>query len=224
MADLLGGGVHRWTAPPPPVDATRLLRIHKYPDPTAVRPVIREAAERMVDLAAELAAPEAHAVAVPIETLADGVLTLDSGIRFHCPAFAEHLEGATALLGFVLTIGPDLDQRVVSFLYDRFEPLDALFLETAGWLTIEAATKRYTQELKRALAPAGWRLTLRMGPGYDYRAPEGEGRVRWDLIEQHDLFAMFGNHPLPVALLESAAMQPKMSRSGAFGMIPTHTG
>ncbi|MGI9464588.1 MAG: hypothetical protein ACR2OM_11640, partial [Aestuariivirgaceae bacterium] len=103
-------------------------------------------------------------------------------------------------------------------LHDTFEPLDALFLETAGWLTIETATKQLAKHIKGEFSAAGWRMSLRMGPGYQYRHPDGHERVSWDLTEQQQLFAMFGDDPLPVELMSSCAMKPKMSRSGVFGM------
>lgn len=214
----------RWSCPPPRVDAAKILRVHKYTCPDRVRPIIRDAAQKASESAASLASPIAYHASLPIDSLDGGVLRLGGGIAFTCPAFDTHLGEARRLLAFVMTIGPALDEEVIRLVHDEFEPLDALFLETAGWLTIEAATKRMAADLKRRFAPEGWRLSLRMGPGYDYPAPRGEGRVRWDLTEQRDLFRMFGAQLLPVELMESCAMKPKMSRSGVFGMIPAHAG
>ena len=212
--------VRQWTSAPPPVDAARILRVHKYTDPSKVRPVIRDAAEKAVGEAAKLAVPSAHYVVNAIESLESGRLRLACGINFDCAAFDQHLCGARHLLAFVMTIGPRLDATVLSLVEDVFEPLDALFLETAGWLTIEAATKNFARHLKEEFAAHGRSLTLRMGPGYDYRSHNGGGRVRWDLWQQRELFQMFEGTDLPVELMESCAMLPKMSRSGVFGLIP----
>lgn len=212
--------VQSWSCAPPPVDVARILRVHGYTDPSKVRPQIRDAAERNAAEAARLAEPDARFVTAEITSLERGVLRLEGGGRFECHAFDQHLVGSRHLLAFIMTIGPELDATVISLLHDVFEPLDALFLETAGWLTIEAATRQFARHLKQLLGAQGWSLSLRMGPGYEYRTENGAGRVRWDLWQQRDLFQMFGDEPLPVSLMPSCAMMPKMSRSGVFGLIP----
>ena len=214
------GTVYDWRCAPPPLDSTRLLRIHKYTDPSKVRPIIVEAAERAISEAAQLSSPVASIVVSEIESLRDGEMRLSGGVNFSCPAFEERLSGCQRLIAFVMTLGPKLDAKTISLIEDVFEPLDALFLETAGWLTIEAATRKLAAELRAEAAEAGWSMSLRMGPGYDYRMSNGAGRVRWNLEQQADLFKLFEGHDLQVELMSSCAMMPKMSRSGVFGLIP----
>lgn len=216
----LSGQVRDWSCPPPPIDSARLLRIHKYTDPSKVRPIIVEAAETAIQRAADLSAPTASYVVVEIESLKDGDLRLAGGVGFSCPAFEEHLADCERLVAFVMTLGPDLDAKTISLIEDEFEPLDALFLETAGWLTIESATRKFAAHLRGEAGREGWRMSLRMGPGYDYRLSNGGGRVRWDLTQQEALFRLFGDTVLPVELMSSCAMLPKMSRSGVFGLSP----
>lgn len=215
---MTAGEVWSWRCKPPEIGTARLLRIHKYTDPSKVRPIIVEAAEKALAEAAVLSAPTAHCVVVDIESLVDGELRLAGGVQFSCAAFDERLVDCDRLLAFVMTLGPELDAKVLSLVEDVFEPLDALFLETAGWLTIEAATRQMVAELRTELARSGRRMSLRMGPGYEYRLSNGGGRVRWDLTEQESLFRLFNGHDLPVELMSSCAMKPKMSRSGVFGL------
>ena len=75
-------------------------------------------------------------------------------------------------------------------------------------------------DLRAGAERDGWKMSLRMGPGYEYKLHNGGGRVRWDLEQQADLFQLFAGSPLPVELLSSCAMLPKMSRSGLFGQAP----
>jgi len=212
------GQVQNWSCAPPAIDAARLLRVHRYTNPSKVRPVIVEAAEKAVREAAALSAPAASYVVAGIESLKDGEMQLTGGVGFSCPAFHEHLANCELLIAFVMTLGPRLDAKTMSLVEDVFEPLDALFLETAGWLTIEAATRKLAAELRAEATRSGWRMSLRMGPGYDYRQLSGAPRVRWDLTQQAALFRLFGESPLPVELMSSCAMTPKMSRSGVFGL------
>ncbi len=114
----------------------------------------------------------------------------------------------------MLTLGAAFDEAISARMAE--EPVDALFLDTAGWLSIERATRDLAQAIDRALAPR-LRSGGRLGPGYDYRAEEG--RQRWPLEEQRELFSVFRGSPLPVELLESCAMMPKMSRSGLFALL-----
>jgi hypothetical protein len=121
---------------------------------------------------------------------------------------------------FALTVGPRLDARVVE-LTDAGELLDALLLETAGWLCIEDATRQFKVHLREQANAAGRRITSRMGPGYSYKL---DGRMCvWPLEEQIALFRLLEGADLPVTVMASCAMQPKMSRSGLFGIAPLAT-
>jgi len=216
---LLSSAVQEWSCPPPVVDASRLLRVHKYTDPSKVRPVIVDAAKHAAVEALSLSAPTARYVILEIKSLKNGVLTLAGDHKFNCLAFDQHLENCQYLVTFVMTLGGRLDAKTMSLVEDVFEPLDALFLETAGWLTIEAATRKLAAKLRADAALDGWTTSLRMGPGYEYKLHDSGERVRWDLIQQQVLFELFGEASLPVELLSSCAMFPKMSRSGVYGLI-----
>jgi hypothetical protein len=218
---ILPGQVRNWSCAPPAIDVARLLRIHRYTDPSKVRPAIVAAAEKAIRDAAALSAPTASYAVAGIESLENGEMKLTGGVGFSCPAFDEHLADCERLIAFVMTLGPRLDAKTMSLVEDVFEPLDALFLETAGWLTIEAATRKLAAELRDESTRDGWRMSLRMGPGYEYRQPNESPRVRWDLTQQAALFRLFEGHPLPVELMSSCAMMPKMSRSGVFGLSRT---
>lgn len=210
--------VQSWTCSPPAIDPAHVLRVHKYRDPEKVRPIIREAAELAVSRAQDLSKPQARFVISAINHLTNCKLETEGGIVFNSPAFERHLGSSEYLLAFVMTLGPNLDNAVISLLEDEFEPLDALFLETVGWLTIERATKLFSRHLKEEFERQGWTLSLRMGPGYDYPSDKGDARVSWDLWQQRELFQLFGTAPLPVSLSEVCAMHPKMSRSGVHGL------
>lgn len=218
------GDILAWTGEPVSVDPRQILRVHRYPDPDGVRPAIREAAERIAAQVAELAAPVAAYRRVPIESCADGMLRLSGDITFRCDAFDRLMGGCSHIIAFVLTLGPKLDEKVVD-LMDEFEPLDALFVESAGWLSIELATRMFAASLRPGLEGEGLTLASRMGPGYSYRKERGGAeRVEWRLEEQTELFKLFGAASLPVELMASCAMQPKMSRSGVFGVTAADGG
>jgi DNA-binding transcriptional regulator PaaX len=211
------GALARSFAPAPPrVAHERILRIHRYSDLTRVRPAIARAAQAMAALAETLSEPRAAYRRVRIETLRDGVLELDGGVRLRCPAFDAHLAGCHEVAPFVLTLGPRLPEKVIE-LAEAGDLLEGLFLETAGWLCIEDATRQLKTHLRSDAARTRARITSRMGPGYSYKV--GDVPCVWALEENAALFRLLGER-LPVTLLASSAMSPKMSRSGMYGIAP----
>jgi hypothetical protein len=201
----------------PDIQPERVLRIQGYSDLQRVRPAIRQASESMAALAPTLSTPRVAYRRVMVRQLHDDLLELGANFQFHCKAFDQILRGCTEIAAFVLTVGPKLDALVVE-LADRGELLDALLLETTGWLCIEDATRQFKVHLRREENAKGRRITSRMGPGYSYRVDNA--MCTWPLEEQALLFGLFGAADLPVTVMHSSAMQPKMSRSGLFGIAP----
>jgi hypothetical protein len=201
----------------PSIPPERILRIQGYSDLTRVRPVIRRAAEQMAALATELSAPVVAYRHVAVRSIDDALLETEDGGCMHCKAFGRQLRGCTEIVPFVMTLGAAIPERVID-LVERGDLLEGLLLETAGWLAIEDATRRFKTRLREDTLARGMRITSRMGPGYSYRIA---GRMHdWPLEEQPALFALFGGADLPVTLMTSCAMSPKMSRSGLYGIAP----
>jgi hypothetical protein len=212
-----------WTFAPGPVaiDPVKMLRIHGYRDLDKVRPVIRKAAEDVAKRAAGLMRPQATARRIDVAHYDDKRLTLVDGTVFEDIAFEHILDGARTVIAVVLTVGRALDEAVIDTMEGgRFEPLDALFLETAGWLGIEWTTRAFVTDLQKRVAGEGVRVTRRLGPGYQYKV--GGEQVHWPLEQQHRLFSVFDGMEIPVTLMESCAMLPKMSRSGLYGLTPVN--
>ena len=210
-------GIETYVPLAPVVQVDHILRIQGYSDPVRVRPAIRHSAVSMAVLATELSSPQVAWRRMPIHSLRGDVLELDGGVRFHCDAFARILKGCTEVALVVLTIGPRLDARVAE-LAKAGELLDALLLESAGWLSIEDATRQFRAMLRKQVNVSGRRITSRMGPGYSYKLDTR--RCTWPLDEQIRLFGLLDGATLPVTVIESCAMQPKMSRSGLYGIAP----
>jgi hypothetical protein len=186
-----------------------ILRFQRYRDLGQVSPVIRDIAADMVRVAEELAAPEVAFVTRAVDRVTADSATLLDGPTFSGRCFGAHLPHATDAVCFVLTLGPAIDERIAEMAAGD-ELLEALFLETAGWLAVEDAVRKLRGHLNARLRPKGLRLTPRLGPGY----------VDWPLTEQPKLFSVFDGAPLPVALSEYCVMIPKKSISGLFGLIP----
>ena len=189
-----------------PVDP--LLRMQGYRDLSRVRPRVRDIAAKAAALAQSVAAPEAYYRRIMIETCTPETLRLE-GTTFHSARFAKVFAGCDEVMAFVLTLGPAFDAESER-LTAAEEIVEALFLEMAGWLAVEQATKALALHVSDQVRNQRLGLTRRLGPGY----------VDWPLEEQAGLFALLETAPLPVRLLESCAMLPKKSRSGLYGLRP----
>jgi len=197
----------------------RLLRLHGYRDLDKVRPVIVAVAEDISRRVEGLVSPEIHYKRLKIKSCDGHGLVLEDGSRFDNIAFEKYLDGVVEVVIFAMTLGSSMDEES-QVLVEKFEPLEALFLETAGWLGIEWATKQFGDRLRLSAKQNATRISCRMGPGYSYSV-NGE-KVRWSLEDQKPLFDVFDVERLPIELLESCAMLPKMSRSGLYGITPTN--
>lgn len=190
-----------------------------YANPERVRPAIARAAAEMARIAEAKSSPSVAYRFHAIQAIhADG-LELQRGARLRSAAFESRLFGCTQVVPFVLSCGEPLGQAVVD-LAEAGDLMEAVLLEAAGWLCVEDATRQFKDALRRQVDERGGRITSRMGPGYGYRV--GSRQVDWPLEDQRELFALLEGGPLPVTLMPSCAMFPKLSRSGLFGVAPAH--
>ena len=216
---LMADDIWSFEAGPAQIDPIKMLRIHGYRDLDKVRPVIRKAAEDIARRAEGLMVPEARARRIDVAAYDEERLTLVDGTVFEDVAFENVLDGARTVVAVVLTVGRALDEAVIASMdKGAFEPLDALFLETAGWLGIEWTTRAFVRDLQKRVEGEGVKVTRRLGPGYQYKI--GGAQVNWPLEQQRQLFSVFDDAELPVTLMDSCAMLPKMSRSGLYGLVP----
>jgi hypothetical protein len=195
----------------------KMLKIIGYRAGAPVRPAVRRMAERIAELAAAAMTPVVHHCRVAIKHCDASGLALVNGITFHGPVFGKHLAGCREAVAFIMTLGARFDSTQKN-LSESDNLLDAVFLETAGWVAIEEATRIFTQQARKVAMSDGLELSRRLAPGYVFRV--GDRKVDWALAEQKEFFRIFEGVELPVELLESCAMMPKMSRTGFFGLRP----
>ncbi len=206
------GDCETYDPPTSEISLDNVLRIQGYRDLAAVRDDVRAIATTMTAKAAMLVAPTATFRKVAVDSCEGASLRLSTGVSFKSEIFGHVLRHCDQVLPFILTLGEALDNEVGRLL-ENSEIVEALFLETAGWLGIEQASRDLAFHLQGQIKKDGLCLTRRLGPGYK----------EWDLLEQKPLFQLFSDTELPVRLLESCAMYPKKSRSGLYGLRPLST-
>ena len=202
--------VERFVPDSPRLRLEPVLRFQRYRNLEQVAPAIRDIARAMLGLVERLAAPEFVFLTKSVDRVGVDTLRLVDGPTFHGRCFATHLSAATDVVCFLCTIGPAVDAHV-SRMAEADELLEALFAESAAWLAIEDALRKFRGHLSARLRPKARRLSPRLAPGF----------VDWPLSEQTDFFSMFAGASLPVSLSEYAVMTPKKSVSGLFGVLPS---
>ena len=124
------------------IDPVKILRIHGYEDVSAVRPIIQRTAEKIAVRAAKIMTPVAIFRRIGVVHANSEVLTLENGLSFEGHAFSNYFADAKDVIVVIITVGKLLDDEVIGCM-DVFEPLEALFLGTAGWLEIEPTTRSF---------------------------------------------------------------------------------
>tara|TARA_A100001015_G_scaffold66786_1_gene73900 strand:- start:3255 stop:3920 length:666 start_codon:yes stop_codon:yes gene_type:complete len=204
--------------PFPDLKIESVLRSQGYRKKHKVRLVIRKAASESIKKLRDSAAPQGFFLFEKIKTLEVNKLKMNSGVEFNCPVFENMLNGSTHLISFVITLGKEVDEKIRSHAGDADEPLANLFLETAARLCLELVIRQARIKLTEFSRLNEMVLGKRMAPGYSYKEKITNNRVMWDLNEQANLFKMFRGFEIPVKLMESSTMIPRMSRSGIFGL------
>ena len=194
-----------------------ILKIQGYKDPGKVRPAVLKAAKKATQTLTEIVFPTVSYRVVNVESVDDSRLVLGNGAVLESRIFQQYLSESKEAVVFALTVGKKVDDQTIQWMDDEML-VEALFLESAAWLGVEQATKEFVIAVRRWAHQQQLRITRRLGPGYSY--PINGEQVQWDLTDQMPLFSVFDDMEIPVSLLESAAMIPKMSRSGLYGLVP----
>ena len=202
-------------SPQPEVDIT--LKMSGYKDVSRVRKNIRAIAQNATETFHEIATPTVSYRIIDIESITEQQLTLAGDIYLESSIFDYYFKNATEVIVFALTVGEKPDDQTTAWM-DGDRLIDAFFLEYASWTGVELVTKEFVKLLRHWTAEQNLRITRRLGPGYTY--PVNKTKVFWELEQQQPLFTAFNDASIPIKLLESCAMLPKMSRSGLYGFIP----
>jgi len=192
------------------VRVEQILRAH-YPDIAPVAPEVRVTAAAMAAHAVEIATPVAWLRKVAIRGIDGARVELDGGAIVTSATLARSLRGSSAVQLFVVTLGPQLDERV-SQLFEAMDGLEGLFLDTAGWIVVQSALGAVRRRLAASARAEGYRLTRRTGPGY----------LDWPLAEQSIVVgALASSETLPsIEVLDSGAILPEKTLTGLYGLIP----
>lgn len=117
------------------------------------------------------------------------------------------LKKSDCLALFICTAGKEVGIRSRAAMQER-NFLRGYIFDVIGSEIVEAAADLMQNELEKAAALEGLKMTNRYSPGY----------CGWDVVEQHKLFSFFPDNYCGITLSESALMNPEKSVSGFIGL------
>lgn len=129
-------------------------------------------------------------------------------IDFSGEGVYQLLAGADIAAVFVLTVGEPVD-RILEELSQR-DFGESYFLDGIASTVTDGLLHLLKDELREVAGKQNKELLYRFAPGY----------TRWDLREQHKIFALLRAEEIGMRLSESYFMLPQKSLSGVFGLKP----
>lgn len=108
---------------------------------------------------------------------------------------------------FLCTAGDEIGIRSRKAMKER-DFLKGYIYDVIGSEIVETAADLMQDDLQKAAASEGLKITNRYSPGY----------CGWDVAEQHKLFQLIPDNFCGVSLNESALMSPEKSISGIIGI------
>lgn len=115
----------------------------------------------------------------------------------------NHITGIQAATFFVVTIGDGLEEGVEKA-FQHKEPLDAMFLDTAGSAAVELIADQLTLMIANDVSNRGLLSSVRFSPGY----------CSWKMELQSTMFQLLDTSAIGVRLMPSLLMIPQKSMSG----------
>jgi hypothetical protein len=179
----------------------------EYDDPAQAPLQIQLAFTRAVEIGQGLLEPTACYDIFPIAGITLSSVKL-KGISFKSRELVARCRGAKELVAFIVTIGPQLEERVEQLL--RTEPTVAFILDSYGSEAVVALARRVREMIQEYADSKSYRVGERYCPGY------GD----WDTKEQQKLFSLLEGDRIGVKLGPGFMMYPRKSYAGVLPLGP----
>lgn len=189
------------------VELNQIWQRLEYDDPALVPTRIQQAFMQAVEIGQGLLEPTACYDIFPIAGRTSSSVKL-KGISFESRELVARCRGAEELVAFIVTIGPQLEERVKQLL--RTEPTVALILDSYGSEAVVALARRVRAAIQEYVDSKGYRVGERYCPGY------GD----WDTKEQQKLFSLLEGDRIGVKLGPGFMMYPRKSYTGVLPLGP----
>lgn len=135
-------------------------------------------------------------------TVADTTFAVGAMVR-------AHLQRASAVALFVVTIGPAVEEQARAMMKDG-RMMEGYALDAVGSSAAEASADSVEADIRAVAQAAGWKASNRLSPGY----------CNWATAEQQKLIRLLPDEPCGIRLSKSSLMWPIKSVSGVIGLGP----
>jgi hypothetical protein len=190
---------------PLPLDPEAIAR-HVDGSGDKASPLLLESVERLRLSARAWLAPRVLYRIVPVESIAEGAVTMTSGHAFVSKKLSTLFAGAEQLVVAVGTVGEALEDEVAR-LFTESEYMDAVTLDAIGSVATEEACQYLRYLVCRRFGDGeGLKVGPSLSPGYQY----------WDLRDQQIIFDLVPAASIGVSLTESFLMHPRKSESAVI--------
>lgn len=193
------------------VDVDSVLR-GQGADPSVIRarkPRLLKLAERALADARPLLHPQAHIRRFNVAGLRHEKLTLTNGAVLQGPLIGQHLGRAKEVVAILATIGYELEDHVSEL--SATDLLYALALDGVGSAATEALSNGVCATLEREARAQGMETTIPLSPGMEGWSVE---------LGQPQIFSLFEEDKISIALRPSGLMLPRKSLSMVLGVGP----
>jgi hypothetical protein len=191
------------------IDVDAVLR-GQGADPATIRrrsPSLVKVAQRALDEALQLIAPQALCQRLPVEEMRHEMLRLANGKCLQGPLLAQHLVGADEVVLVLCTIGGALEERASEVFKEDL--LYGLALDAAGSAAVEALANAVCSSFEGNAREAGQETSIPLSPGM-VGWPVGQG--------QPQIFSTFDPSEVGVRLSASMLMMPRKSLTFVLGL------
>lgn len=173
----------------------------------ARRPDLVADAERAIEIARPLLAPQVVYERWPVTGVRHDLLDLAGGRRLRGEFLLSHLAAASEVIVILCTVGGAIEERVrATFASD---PVMGLALDAVGTAAVEALSVNATRTFEEQAAAEGMGISVPLSPGM-------EG---WSVEEgQPQLFGLVPGESIGVQLTEHKLMRPGKSLSLVIGI------
>jgi hypothetical protein len=186
----------------PEDEVIRLAGGGAFPHDSPIKTILRRAIRKGSSLISGMGIYDR----VPARATSDGITlgsTTSNIVSLPLPG-AVAVTGVEAMVFFIVTIGPALEEEVDREFLQR-NPIGGLFLDAVGSVAAEAVADDLVSVIADEAGWQGLRTSYRFSPGY----------CNWRLELQDILFRYLDGKSINVELMESYLMVPRKTISGA---------
>lgn len=185
------------------------VRKELYRTERITSPAVKAVADECLITAKKLVTPKSASVQKNVIETGPSSIKLAGNFIISSHTLSSHMNGASLISFFLVTIGPDLEKKA-SELMAEGDPLTGYLLDCTGSIAVESLADAMEKSLVAEYGKKDRSVSMRFSPGY----------CDWKIEEQSKLANILDFQKAGVKLNEKYMMTPKKSISAACAIGP----